>query len=288
MSSSSNSVEKASYDAQSTRKPPVLNLKLTKLSPTSTKVTPYVYNYIKNLLLNNSDYDVIKNTLVIAKSRNDKIIALANLFYICVRQNKITIIILLFRELTDQEKLFVVNSYDRLYTPIMHAAYDGSYDAVKLLITYNADINITNINDEDIRSAAIEGYKNAIAKLISSEQESRIIFVKPKYDKIIQLIDDIRAGNINDDLQLEEYNYQNKFEYKLLNIKNDIFSQINNIIVPYIEDCNTSNMCKLFVEINNLIKDNIINKEDVKIFFDKYKSELESEYPEEYAILQFN
>lgn len=286
------SSQKALYNASSPqdRKPPILNLKIHTLTPTCTEILPYVYNYIRTLLSKYNDYDVIKYTISIAKSHNDKIIALANLFYICVRQNKITTIIFIFREFSESEKLFVVNSYDRAYTPIMHAAYDGSYDAVRLLITYKADINITNINNEDIRSAALEGYKSSIARLISIEQESRSIFIKPKYDKIIELIDNIRNNTLSDDINLNEFKFDkktsNSFEYKIINIAEDIFKQLTTIIVHCIEDCNTTIMCKLFVEINNLIIDKLINKDEIQLFINKYKDELIEEYPEEYSILK--
>ena len=284
--------QKALYNASpsqaSDKPPPVLNLKIKTLTPTCTSVPSYVYHYIKNLLSKHGDYDVIKYTINIAKSYNDRIIALANLFYICVRQNKMTTIVFIFRELSDSEKLFVINSYDRLYTPIMHAAYDGSYDAVKLLIIYKADINITNINNEDIRSAALEGYKFSLTKLISIEQESRSIFIKPKYDKIIELIDNIRNNTLGDDINLNEFNFNkklNSFEYKIINIENDIFKQLTETIIHCIEDCNTTIMCKLFIEINNLITDKIVNKDDIVNFINKYKNELNEEYPEEFLIL---
>ena len=250
----------------------------------SAKINSIVFKYIKSLLNNKNEFDIIKLTKAIGYSPIDKIICLANLFFICVKQDKISLMQIIIDSINEKEKEFIINAYDRDYTPLMQAAYYGSFNSLKLLLIWGADVNSINIHEEDVTTAAKEGLKNSLKSLKEKKQESLEILVKPKYDSIIDYIqywkDNLNNPN-KDNIFINEQN--NK--YKIIDIESDILSQIETILQSCIDDCKIKILTELFLEINNLMDDKLVLKKDIINIINEVKDILEDEYTEQLKII---
>lgn len=263
------------------KKPDVfVNLKIVKLNLNNAAVHPKVYNYIRSLILAHSEPDVIRITKSIGLSPNDKTICLTNLFFICVRQDKTALMQRIIDFVTENERLYMVNAYDRKYTPIMQAAYNGSANSVKLLLNWGADVNIINVDGEDAFSATSAGCVNQV-----KEHPSLEIFLKPKYQEILNYLQWWRDNKHEKDITVDE-TVNTSFETeKIINVKLDIVSQIESCLESYIEDSRTKQMKQLFEEINSMVSEKIIDKQHISKIFDKFKEILETDYVEEYETL---
>ena len=63
------------------------------------------------------------------------------------------------------------------YTPLCRAAYAGSLDMIKLLISMGADVRFKNAHDEDLETCLDAGCQTQIEKLPELE-----IFIRPRYE----------------------------------------------------------------------------------------------------------
>ena len=226
-------------------------------------VHPKVYNYIKDVFKSKSPLEGIHAVMNIGVSRIDKIIGLANLFFLAVRGDKIAIMQNIIDMVQRGERQFIANAYDRKYSPIMQAAYNGCDQSVKLLLIWGADTKQINCDGEDVFSAAQSGMEMMIQNHPSME-----ILIEAKFKKITDFITSWDP-TFSDDFDNPESDSvfvsasalasvptsidEVSYEYKLINPSDDIVPQFTEILGSCIDDCNNITMKKLFDDINNLI-----------------------------------
>lgn len=233
----------------------------------NTNIHAKIFNYLNYILREEQENEIIKQTLSIGVSLNDKIIVLANLFFICVRTDKISLIQNIirsvqfrFKENSQKYIYYMVNAYDRNYTPLMRAAYNCSTICLRLLLIWGANMDVININGDDINADAKKGYLQRCA-----EHPEYELFEKNKYKETIAFI---------------KYWKENKDNIAELN-DNIVYSEedIDKIMLECVENTNTYKLTKLFedLEANNInIPENIINKyrndliEDFDDLYNKY------------------
>lgn len=264
-----------------------VNLKQIKLCQNNTAIHAKVYNYIKGLIMTQPEPDVIRMTRSLGVSPNDKTICLTNLFFICVRQDKTSLMQRIIDSVNDFERMYMVNAYDRKYTPIMQAAYNGSANSVKLLLTWGADVNVINVDGEDIYSATAAGVKDAIAKHPNLE-----IFLKPKFQEIntyIQWWKDNMVDTPSDELTVSVMTMKVSDDEpnKLIDTKSNIVSQIETILESCIDDSMTTVMKKLFEEINQMVKSKVIESTIIDSVIEPFRKVLELDYEDEFAALNY-
>jgi len=282
-------------------KPPVfLNMKMIKLDVNNTTIHPKVYNYIVNLLSCCDDNDVIYKTITIGINQTDKIMALAQLFFVCVRRDKISIMQKIMDHPivtnSDSTKHFIVNAYDRGYTPVMRAAYVGSSKAIKLLLHWGADPNPINIDGENIFDALNAGLRDAIKANPLLE-----IFERPKFEEIRTFLTNL---HLNEEVKLDTHdpileqlhkpietnntdNTCKQITLSVLDIDGEVSieSQIDNTLISAVEDYNINLLSRLFSDIKELLNEGHLEKSIINDIIDNYRDILEDEFPEEYAQL---
>lgn len=284
-------------------KPPVfLNLKLLRLDINNTAIHPKVYNYIANVFKSNSDNDIIPKILPIGVNHNDKVVALANLFFICVRKDRTS----LMQKIIDCNFLknpidrhFVVNAYDRGFTPIMRAAYNGSSKAIKLLLFWGADKNATNAKGETVYGALESGLNELddVMKILEGHKFAEIRNFLDRWEQnvenaelCLQELSDPTSSNtekISDNLD-ESSDELNIKKFKIItkcDDDQDYLQQISNLLVSYIENCNTSQLALLIEDINTLSSTSHELKEKIMAELDEYMEILQDEFSDEYEQL---
>jgi hypothetical protein len=267
------------------KKPDVyLNTKLKKLTNTSCSVIPgKVYYYILNLLKTEPDIYVIINTVkMIGFSHIDKLLCLTMLFQICVRQEKASLMQRIIDGISDSDRKFMVNAYDRKYTPLMQAAYNGSVSSVKLLLIWNAKIDEINIDGEDISAAVDAGLRDQIKKTPLLE-----IFLIPKFQEIHTFI---KAWKNSDDCltvasSVKVENVQTE-KFKLIKNLDESSEEIAELSQLYIDDYNKSQLTVLFEEINELIVQGKTSKDIVRTIIEIHMSVLQEDFKDILAILK--
>lgn len=187
-----------------------VNMKIIKLDRSiPTNVHPRVYNHIKTLFATKTIMNAIHDVEKVGTNTNDKIICLTNLFFLAVRQDKMdamqTILDHVDKRYGNQFIDYIVNSYDRLYTPLMHAAYNLSSKSVKCLITCGADIDAKNIDGESVYEAAESGYNDMLEK-----NDDMVIFYGQKYKDIISFIDVWKKKENEDEDDFSDFVFVNK------------------------------------------------------------------------------
>jgi hypothetical protein len=279
------------------KKPDVyLNLKLVKLDNTScSKISGRVYHFILDLVKRESDMNVINTVRMIGFSPNDKLLCLTMLFQICVRQDKASMMQRIIDSVSKSDRLFMVNAFDRKYTPLMQAAYNGSVSSVKLLLIWGANIDEINIDGEDVYSATIAGKDSQIKKTPLLE-----IFLIPKFQEIHNYLKSWQdTENDPDDRQaIEAVSVDNEAviidneavegSVKLILEHEDITEQIKELLQSYIDDYNTCRLTMLFEEINQLIASNKITKDSVKSIVKIHQEILQDEFTNEFATLRLS
>jgi hypothetical protein len=267
------------------KKPDVyLNTKLKKLTNTSCSSIPgKVYYYIVNLLKTEPDIYVIINTVkMIGYSNIDKLLCLTMLFQICVRQEKASLMQRIIDGISDSDRKFMVNAYDRKYTPLMQAAYNGSVSSVKLLLIWNANVDEINIDGEDISAAIDAGLRDQIKKTPLLE-----IFLIPKFQEIHTFI---KAWKTSEDcLKVEapiDFKASKPEKFKLIKNLDDSSEEIAELSQLYIDDYNKSQLTVLFEEINELIVQGKISKDIVRTIIEIHMSILQEDFKDILAILK--
>jgi len=283
---------------------PFVNLKQVNLDPKNTKIHKNTYKYISSCLFDNSNYnehEIITLTKKIGTSKNDKIICLANLFSIAIKSDRISLMQRIMDEYKDckETQKFIVNAYNKDYTPLMRAAYNGSIESVKFLLGYGADIKIINIENEDIFSAT----KVGLVEKIKAKPHLKLLITN-KYKEIYEYLSwwnksdttiEMRMASvkIEDYKSLKHKQVVKPVEFKmpensLLNIAYNIYEQIDEFIESYVEATNGTKMEKLFNEINLLLEHNIIQVDKTKVVIDKYIKDLTSDFDDIFPILKLD
>ena len=251
-------------------------------------VHPKVYNYIKDVFKSKSPLEGIHAVMNIGVSRIDKIIGLANLFFLAVRGDKIAIMQNIIDMVQRGERQFIANAYDRKYSPIMQAAYNGCDQSVKLLLIWGADTKQINCDGEDVFSAAQSGMEMMIKNHPSME-----ILIEAKFKKITDFITSWDP-TFSDDFDNQESDFVSasvptsidevSYEYKLINPSDDIVPQFTEILGSCIDDCNNITMKKLFDDINNLIV-NGFDIEKIRSVIEENRECLEEDFSTEFSML---
>ena len=257
-------------------------------------VHPKVYNYIKDVFKSKSPLEGIHAVMNIGVSRIDKIIGLANLFFLAVRGDKIAIMQNIIDMVQRGERQFIANAYDRKYSPIMQAAYNGCDQSVKLLLIWGADTKQINCDGEDVFSAAQSGMEMMIQNHPSME-----ILIEAKFKKITDFITSWDP-TFSDDFDNPESDSvfvsasalasvptsidEVSYEYKLINPSDDIVPQFTEILGSCIDDCNNITMKKLFDDINNLIV-NGFDIEKIRSVIEENRECLEEDFSTEFSLL---
>lgn len=267
------------------KKPDVyLNTKLKKLTNMSCSSIPgKIHYYIMNLLKTEPDIYVIINTVkMIGYSHIDKLLCLTMLFQICVRQEKASLMQRIIDGISDSDRQFMVNAYDRKYTPLMQAAYNGSVSSVKLLLIWNANINEINVDGEDISAAIDAGLKDQIKKTPLLE-----IFLIPKFQEIHTFI---KAWKNSDDClvakpSVEVINVKPE-KIKLIKNSDESSEEIAELLQLYIDDYNKHQLTVLFEEINELICQGKTSKQIVSTVIKIHMDVLQEDFKDILAILK--
>ena len=278
------------------RQPQVfLNMRMLSLDfKSDTRIHPKVYNYITDLLKRCDDTEVIRKTIMIGSSHTDKIMALAHLFFLCVRFDKISIMQRIFDHFilkpTDQQ--FIINAYDRDYTPIMRAAYHGSARAFKLLLHWGANPNPINIKGETVFDAMDAGLHDILATNPLLD-----IFERPKFQEMRTYLEKWYVGvglskkpsadaEVIIDVSLEvKEDSKIDINLQVLNVNDNLEDQIDNIIAESLENYNPNKLTTLFGDIKCLLGNNYICRDAVDVIIDNYRDVLEEQFPQQYAML---
>ena len=265
-----------------------INSGIVRFDVNKASVHPKVYNYIKDVFKTKSSLESIHAVMNIGVSRLDKIIGLANLFFLAVRGDKIAIMQNIIDMVQRGERQFIVNAYDRKYTPIMQAAYNGCDQSVKLLLIWGADTKQINCDGEDVFSAAQSGMEMMIQNHPSME-----ILIEAKFKKITDFISSWDP-TFSDDIEQKDQpsiavaaassTDEVSYEYNLINPSDDIVSQFTEILESCIEDCNNVTMKKLFDDINNLIV-NGFDIEKIRPIIEENREYLEDDFSAEFSLL---
>ncbi len=265
-----------------------INTGIVRFDVNKASVHPKVYNYIKDVFKTKSSLESIHAVMNIGVSRLDKIIGLANLFFLAVRGDKIAIMQNIIDMVQRGERQFIVNAYDRKYTPIMQAAYNGCDQSVKLLLIWGADTKQINCDGEDVFTAAQSGMEMMIQNHPSME-----ILIEAKFKKITDFISSWDP-TFSDDIEQKDQpsiavaaassTDEVSYEYNLINPSDDIVSQFTEILESCIEDCNNVTMKKLFDDINNLIV-NGFDIEKIRPIIEENREYLEDDFSAEFSLL---
>lgn len=275
---------------RNSNEPPVVMMKKIKLDIQDAEIPTYVFNYIKNLIPVYPIKEIIAMTKQIGIHKNDKLICLTNLFMACVRRNNIALMQAIIKDIGQQDldRLFMVNAFDHKYTPIMHACYNGSLEAFKLLLIWGANADIINVDNEDIVSATNSGLRDALVK-----QSSMAIFLTAQYNDILKYIEFWRKsrGNIeenNNHIEVEVVlnNDTVPSKFVLINVKSNIIEQIKELLELYIANSNTGKMEQLFTEIQELINNNYCQFDIIHNILLKYENELNEDFDTIYNIFK--
>ena len=276
-------------------KPPVfLNMKRLSLDINDTKIHPKVYNYITSLLNSHDDTEVIRMTIMIGISHTDKVMAVAHLFFLCVRYDKISIMQRIFDHpiLKPVDQQFIINAYDRDYAPIMRAAYHGSPKAFKLLLHWGANPNPVNIKGETVFNAIDAGLHDILEAKPLLE-----IFERPKFQEMRTYLERWYANaeickkpsadaDVIIDVSVEVKENPNiDINLQVLNVNGNLEDQIDIAIAESLENYNANKLTTLFGDIKCLLGNNYICREAVNVIIDNYRDELEEEFPQQYAML---
>jgi hypothetical protein len=271
-----------------------LNMKKTVLDINDTRIHPKVYNYIAGLFYSHDDNEVIHRTITIGINHNDKIMAIAHLFFLCVRYDKISIMQRIFdnRILKKSDQQFIINAYDRNYTPIMRAAYHGSPKAFKLLLHWGANPNPINIKGETVFNAMDAGLNDILETKPLLE-----IFERPKFQEMRSYLERWYANagigektSIDTDIIIDvsveiNENTSISINLQILTLNDDIEDQIDIAIASSMEDYNIAKLSTLFSDIKCLLGNNYISRDAVNVIIDNYRDVLVEEFPEQYALL---
>lgn len=234
-----------------------------------TNLHSKVYNHLCHILQNKQEMDIINEAYDIGFKINDKIIVLTNLFFLCIRRGRVSLMqrIIGFvkhrcAKNANEYISYIINAFDRNYTPIMRAASNCSIACIRLLLIWGADINTININGEDVFAAAKYGYEMRCKEFANYE-----LFETKKYNETIRFIKYWKENGsiLHDDLQKEEHD--------LIDVDQNIDEQIDKILLQCLEDTNEGKLKLLFEEIAN--KNIKISKE----ILSKYEDELKDEFP---------
>ena len=285
-----------------------LKTNIIRLKSTDTKINGKIHSYIKTLstVLSNEN-EIIRMTKAIGHSENDKLICLANLFFICVRRDRTSlmqrIVDSLSKDNIKEELNFIVNGNDLNYTPIMRAAYHGSVNSIKLLLPWGSDINFINCDGEDIVSATEAGLRDT---LLANQKNGNLnfaeIFDVQRYHDIKEYINFWNENKNNPDREelffdlitkdetfdetKDDTTNETKKKYNILNTNENLSEQIETKLQDYIENSNIQKMTDLFLDINELIKDNLIDKIDINQIIEQYREILMDEYDNEFKVLE--
>jgi len=274
-----------------------INTKLMRYDTDKCIVHPKVYGYIKNQFEKSSEYDAIRNVMNIGISRIDKMIGIANLFFLAVRRDKISIMERIIDHIESGERKFIVNSYDRKYTPIMQASYNGCDQSIRLLLIWGADINQINCDGEDVFSAAEAGKRAMIERHPSME-----LLIEPKYQRIIDYMNQWKEDELlektkteteteteteTDIVSIVSRETMNRridteidtYDYTMINPEQDIEIQFTEIMNNCIDDCNIETFKLLIKDINNLVKRGY-DQTKIDNIIEENKSYILEEYPD--------
>jgi hypothetical protein len=260
------------------------NFKRDVLDIHNASINPRIYNYLNYIFDKKQEIDIIRDANHIGYKVNDKILVLTNLFFLCARKNRVSLMQRIVTHIKEyypknnQEYInFMINAYDRGNTPLMHAAYNGSISCLKILLIWGANINEINSYNEDIVSAA----NNGLAARIK-ENPTYELFENKKYQEVITFID---HWKMNGHQLMLELNAEMKFQLPnsekkgKIDPSTDIQGQIDRLLLTYIENSNGNLMKELFEEISSnkyIIDKSIIKKyqedliEDFEDIYEKY------------------
>ena len=230
------------------------------------------------------EIDIINEAFDIGLRINDKIIVLANLFFLCVRKGRVSLMqrIITFiktrcNKNADEYISFIINAFDRNYTPIMRAASNCSVACLRLLLIWGADVNAVNINGEDVFAAAKYGYDTRCKEFPDYE-----LFETKKYKETTQFITYWKEngsllctsrGTGGTALTASEDTNIQKNKEELINTDKNIDEQIDQIILQCLEDTNEYKLKLLLEELEQKKIQMPINIKN------KYAHEIEEEFP---------
>jgi len=84
----------------------------------------------------------------------------------------------LMSSIKDREKVVNQPLGKHDYTPLCRAAFAGSIDMLKLLVSVGADVCFKNVHGEDIQTCLNEGCTHMVEKM-----KSNAIFIRPRYEE---------------------------------------------------------------------------------------------------------
>jgi hypothetical protein len=241
------------------------------LDVNNTIIHSKIYNYLKQILISKQETNIINDAYNIGFKINDKILILANLFYLCVRNERISLMQRIiqfvkskFHNDADQYISFIINGYDRNYTPMMRAANKCSLQSMRLLLVWGANIHCINPNGEDVLAAAKYGYETRCNNFPEYE-----IFETKKYNEITKFIAEYKT-ELNNTIENELI-----IESNILNNNDDIDQQVETIIIECLENTNEYKLIKFFEELK---------QNNIKVpltIISKYEQEIASEFTPE-------
>jgi len=304
-----------------TIKKPFVKLGHVKLDVSNARIHPNTYKYIRFEILGKlkNEADIIYEVKSLGTAANDKIICLANLFFACVKEDKIGLMQRIMDVYKNDKPIqkFIANAYDRDYTPLMHAVYRGRIESVKFLLSFGADINNINIKNETVFSAAFEGLKD---QLKDPKNKYADMLITNKFREIDDFLkwwnlSDTTAEMRLDAIKIDNYNdvkpktiVQVQAQAKAVIQQPEIVipvetfkmppgsllsidrakEDIKELVETYIENSNTFMMKKLFNEINVLIDNKIINTQAIKTILEPFIDIIMMDFDDVYPILKLD
>lgn len=310
-----------------TIKKPFVKLGHVKLDVNNARIHPNTYKYIRYEILGKlkNEADIIYEVKSLGTAANDKIICLTNLFFACVKEDKIGLMQRIMDVYKNDKPVqkFIANAYDRDYTPLMHAVYRGRIESVKFLLSFGADINNINIKNETVFSAAFEGLKD---QLKDPKNKYADMLITNKFREIDDFLkwwnlSDTTAEMRLDAIKIDNYNdvkpkiiVQAQAKASPLQEAKAVIQQpeivipvetfkmppgsllsidrakedIKELVETYIENSNTFMMKKLFNEINVLIDNKIIDTQAIKTILEPFIDIIMMDFDDVYPILKLD
>jgi len=262
-----------------------LSLNIHTLNPNNTFIYPSTYNYIKDLVktIHNVN-NLISKVMSIGNTRNDSILCIGNLFKIAVCMNKANIIQYIKNYLKDHEFNFIINAFYNNYTPIMHSVFNCSKECTILLLFWNVDINIKNINNETVFDALNEGLKSC-----NKKYPHLIMFNQNTYDELLLILNNHinNFNNNNNDNNIDNNIDNNNID---INDNNININDIENNVCYFIDNDISTKIEQIINFLIDKSNDTTYKHKDtcsniINSILSKYNDYLSSEYPRLYQKL---
>ena len=281
----------------------------------SSKIRSGTYNHIRDKILcagtkiQKDPNSIIIETMALGGDRfNDQVIAMTNLFSICVKHDKTDIMEFIMNKYEGKKNIqfFIANAYDGNYTPIMNAVYNGRLESVKLLVVHGAKLDIINNENENLLQAADAGLRDALKKKDSLLTRNRYEETKKYITSWIKKNQDKSVEELTDAITFTEYNSNENYDDNVSasaggpsakpvenlylkdlspdNIEELLTSQLD----EFYETQDVSKITKVFIEINNIIKQDIVQSEIIKTIIEPYTEFLMESFSDVYSILKLN